>query len=137
MFNTNYYKSETKVCPVTQVVEKTISPDKVTEMYDKVYAEVQNNYVKNFDVKSDYLNGTVVEFSDEYNTLQRKVMTRFNLNGQEYTFLITIQSAKELKPEQLYEIFVNHYRDELMKKLFNPLSQIMFKKVYPPLTNYH
>ena len=98
-------------------------------MYDKVYAEVQKNYVKNFEVKSDYLNGIVIEFSDEYNTMQRKVMTRFNLNGQDYIFLNTIQQVKELKPEQLYEIFVNHYRDELMHQLFKPLENAMFRKL--------
>ena len=34
MFDSHYYKNESKVVAVTKEIEKAISPDKVTEMYD-------------------------------------------------------------------------------------------------------
>ena len=47
MFDAHYYKSESKVVAVTKEIEKTITPDKVTDMYDKVRAEVETAILRN------------------------------------------------------------------------------------------
>jgi hypothetical protein len=46
MFDSNVYKSETKVVAVTKEIEKTISPDKVTEMYDAVREQAERRPIR-------------------------------------------------------------------------------------------
>ncbi|MFK5282012.1 hypothetical protein ACI3PL_20890, partial [Lacticaseibacillus paracasei] len=61
MLNKTIINTETKVCPVTQVVEKSISPDKVTEMYDKVREEVLNSILRTVVIKDNRMEGVLIE----------------------------------------------------------------------------
>lgn len=85
MFDKITHKTETTVTPVTRVVEKTITPDKVTEMYDAVKEEVLNSIVRTYTVETNSLNFVVIEYINQMETLVTKYRTKFTLNGKEYT----------------------------------------------------
>lgn len=128
MLNSYNIKHETKVCPVTQVIEKTITPDKVTEMYKDVRAEVEEAFVKEFRIEDNNVNGIIVEFQDLYSTRQRKTRTYFKLNGKEYTFEDLLQNREELSKKEMFDIFWKHYQNEITSKIMNVTVQALFSK---------
>lgn len=82
MFDTHV--SESKVVAVTRVVEKSITPDKVTEMYDKVRAEVEGDIIQKVLVSSDLLQAVVI-VSHEYKANKtHRIVSAFKLNGRTF-----------------------------------------------------
>lgn len=69
---------------MTQVVEKTISPDKVTDMYDKVRQQVEKDVLRTIIVDDNECKGVAIELRDELLTMQKKLLYRFVLNGKEH-----------------------------------------------------
>jgi hypothetical protein len=117
MFNTQVYKSETSVCPVTRVIEKTISPDKVTEMYDKVKDEVENNFVRKFIIKENNLHGVVTEHIENQLAKSKIIMVRFVLNNEEHI-------VKEIQPKE-YVLD----REKAVRKLVEGISNQIIKVI--------
>lgn len=110
MFNKYITENNTRVTPVTRVIEKTITPNKVTEMYDKVRAQAERDMIQVFKIQSNTLNGVVLELHNQYDTLTKKIMTRFSLNGKEYidTFVDDI-NALSLTKEGAFKKLAAHY----------------------------
>lgn len=79
--HTNYH-NETVVTPITQIIEKTISPNKVTDMYDKVMDEVKKTIVRSFIIKDSRCEFSVVVFEDA-NTMSFELNARYLINGEE------------------------------------------------------
>ena len=65
MLDSHYYRHESKVVAVTKETEKTISPDKVTEMYDAVREQALKDIVASLRVEENILNGIVVQFASK------------------------------------------------------------------------
>lgn len=80
MFNSYNYKSETKVCPVTRVVEKTITPDKVVDMYNKVEREFQQSILARYDIKNTIIDAKVTVYQDA-NTAMYVARVTIEING--------------------------------------------------------
>ncbi len=75
---------ESKVVAVTKEIEKTISPDKVTEMYDAVREEVENNIVLKLRFETNTLKGVGVILNENLNTDEKRYVASYNLNGKDY-----------------------------------------------------
>ena len=105
MFNKTFRINlpEPKICPITQVVEKTITPDKVTEMYDSVREQVEKDVLRTIVIKDNSLNAVILELRHEFSTDQRRLLFRFTLNGKEYIQTDYTTSREELTPYQLTE----------------------------------
>jgi hypothetical protein len=127
MFNSYNYKTESKVVAVTKEIEKTITPDKVTEMYDKVKDEVEKSFVRAFRIETDILNGIVVEFADKLDTMQRMTYTRFILNGKEYIAKDIHRSFEALSDGELYEVFSKHLRSEISNQIIKVAAVQLIK----------
>jgi hypothetical protein len=127
MLNSYNYKVESKVVAVTKEIEKTISPDKVTEMYDKMREEVENCFVRKFVIKSDILNGIVVELRNDFENNTRKVLTRIVLNGKEFIFKDLIETEEILSDARLYEIFSEHYTDVIKNEILKTTATVILK----------
>ena len=119
MINTQIYKSTTEVCPVTRVVEKTINPDKVTEMYDKVKDEVENNFVRKFIIQENNLHGIVAEHLENQLTRNKTIIIRFVLNGEEH-IIKKIQDDKYIfDKNKAIRLLVESISSEIIKELID------------------
>ncbi len=87
MFDKHVYQSESKVVAVTKEIEKTISPDKVVEMYNDIREELGRNVVKKLVLRGNDFNGTCVAFS-EPDRMSIMIRGHFDLNGKPYTFSV-------------------------------------------------
>jgi hypothetical protein len=117
MFDT-HVKKESKVVAVTQVVEKTITPDKVTEMYDKVRAQAEKDVISSLRVESNTLNGVVIQIADEYSTATSRLHTRFVLNKKEYTDVKVLDKREPLTAGEMYEKLADHYHEMVSRIVF-------------------
>ena len=117
MFDSVTHKTETIVTPVTRVVEKTITPDKVFDMYKEVRDEVEKNLIQVVRIESNILNGVVSEIVDRYDTSTHKIYTRFILNGEEYIDKTFETDITSMTSTQILEKLSSHYNSVIEKKL--------------------
>lgn len=115
MFNKTIYKTESKVVAVTKEIEKTISPDKVTEMYDVIKEEIENNIVRKVIINNTQYEGSIVIYKNQ-DDFTDKVITRFILNGKEYIDKTNIGGV-ELDKLDNYEEMKKHFIDVVSGKL--------------------
>lgn len=104
----------THTSPVTRVVERSISPDKVTEVYKEVKDEVEKKIVRSFVFNDNKVNGVVVEVEPDYEQAIRHLLVRFTLNGQENTRKIT-QPKESFLRDDAYHLLVGEFANEVMK----------------------
>lgn len=127
MFNkTTNVNHETRVVAITKVIEKTISPDKVTEMYDAVKEEVENNLIKSYRVTSNQLSGIVCVFRENHDLAEYKYVTHYTLNGKDYItkgFMPSFQS--KASPGILFEKLFDSFKEEVAKELFRNTVQVV------------
>lgn len=103
MFDKHTYNSKTKVCPVTQVVEKSITPDRVTDMYDDVREEVEKSILRKI-------------VSPEIGA--RKISIRFTLNGKEYLKdKIVTDEASFVSDHEFTNFFIDLISDVVIGEL--------------------
>lgn len=121
MFDKKFDVTNTNVQAVTRVVEKTISPDKITDMYKDVREEVIGSILRTIVADNNKMNGVVVEIQQNLANDQRVIYTFFTLNGQEYTHKRTfLRDAEILKSDEqifmlLFDDYVSAVSKELMK----------------------
>lgn len=126
MFNTENNYNETKVCPVTQIVEKTITPDKVTEMYDKVKEEVENSLIRTYLVKNNLIDGIGAIFHNNASTMTKYYIIRYILNGKEFI-------TKGFTPNEtdyshtIYKKMIEHFTNEVSIIFLKESSELLFK----------
>lgn len=114
------YNHESKVVAITKEIEKTISPDKVTEMYNAVREEVEANYVRHFSIKTNEMNGVVVEFMKSHSDKKVYYLTRFVLNGKDHIFKDSApEEAMALNDSRHFVVSLleNHYKNTVLKQL--------------------
>ena len=125
MLNSYYHKTESNVVAVTKEIEKTITPDKVTEMYDKVRAQAERDVITSLRVESNSLNGVVVQIADNYSEATSRVHTRFILNGKEHTGVETINSRELMTAAELWNKLADHYRETVAMTGFRDGSEVL------------
>lgn len=121
MFDRYESRTESKVVAVTKEIEKTISPDKVTEMYDKIRAEVEHDIIKTHVINTNIIKGMVIEVADRYETRTKKVYTAFNLN-EDYHVSFTVEDIDRPITEQgsfdrVSEMFFNAVKNKILGML--------------------
>lgn len=80
MFNSYNVTHKHQVAEVTRVVEKTVSPDKITEMYDRVKEEVLATLIKSVVIKNTLFDCAVQIYRNaQENTFQ--LQAKITLNG--------------------------------------------------------
>lgn len=128
MLDTITYKSESKVVAVTKEIEKTISPDKVTEMYDAIREEVENSVVRAISIQDNVFKGVLVEFSANPMRNTKVLRGRFTLNGEEFLLKEDLEFVGELTEEQLANRLYTYYKEilanQLMKESIRPIMGI-------------
>lgn len=117
MFDSITHTTETRVTPITQVVEKSITPDKVVEMYDKVKEEVEKKMLRSFVIEGNQMNGVVIEIENDYGQDIHKVLSRFNLNGVEYLRTFILKREEILYDHNAYQFFKDHFIDVVSNEL--------------------
>ncbi len=128
MFDSTTYKSETRVTPITQIIEKSITPDKVTEMYDKVKTEVENTIIRSFIISDSLFDASVVVFYDPQ-TAQYKLKARLTLNGEEVLVEENISDVCIIKTDNIYKIVQQAYFNALLAKVLPRTFQVLSEKV--------
>ena len=128
MLNTTINKTENTTFAVTRVVEKTITPDKVTEMYDKVRKEVEKEFVRAYVFEGNQLNGVVAEMRLDFNSAYRKVHTRFTLNGKEYIDTTLQLINGDFTESVAWEMIKKHYVDVVSNLLIRDTCRIYLNK---------
>ena len=130
MFDKEINVTNTNVEAVTRVVEKTISPDKITDMYKDVREEVIGSILRTLVADNNKMNGVVVEIQQNLANDQRVIYTFFTLNGQEYTHKRTfLRDAEILKSdEQIFTLLFDDYVSAVSKELMKECV-LKFKRV--------
>ena len=125
MFNSYNIKHESKVVAITKEIEKTISPDKVTEMYDAVREQAENNILRTIIVKDNQMNGIIVEYSTDISTNQKKVMYRFTLNGKETIAKETLDREINPTSQKLVENMFRIYKDKIAYQILSESIKVL------------
>lgn len=116
MFDTHVTKHQTTVTPITQVVEKTISPDKVTEMYDKVDQELQKQISRRIVVRDNQVSGSIVLY-DMHHPMIKKCVIRVIVNGKESISEKIFEPMAILSDNDLCEAFYEAVREAVERNL--------------------
>lgn len=124
MFNTTITKHESKVVAITKEIEKTISPDKVTEMYDAIREEVENNLIKSFHISSNQLEGVMVILRENHNEMSAKFIARYVLNGKEYITKGYMPERNDLK-DMVFDKIYEHYKSQIASELLKENIKII------------
>lgn len=131
MFNkTIINKTETN--PATRVIEKTITPDKVTDMYKDVRKEVEKSIIRALRVETNYMHGVVIEIHENYESMQKKMITRFVLNGKEYIDTTWNKNNKEnilSSDEHLIHALHQHYQRVISNEIFKNMNETLIHKL--------
>jgi len=120
MLDSITYKTESKVVAVTKEIEKTITPDKVTEMYDKVRKEVENTISRAYLIQDNELKGVVFEVS----AATRMLMCRFTLNGKEHIIKTATENTTHLTPSGALQYLKEHYADAVAFETVTELARV-------------
>jgi hypothetical protein len=117
---TTIHKTESKVVAVTKEIEKTITPDKVTEMYDAVRDEVEKSIIRCVVIADNSLNGSAIEMEERYDTSTHVILLRLTLNGSEHISRETLEREALMNEAKLYErlrdFYVRTVADEVMRR---------------------
>lgn len=119
MFDTTKITHESKVVAVTKEIEKTISPDKVTEMYDAVKEEVEQKILRSYVLRSSTLEAAVLIMENRYISNQNDCVIRFVLNGKEHLHRFTIDKYEIDSRSVLFDKVFDLYRDAVTKTIMN------------------
>jgi len=125
MFNSYNIKHESKVVAITKEIEKTISPDRVTEMYDAVREQAENDILRTIIVKDNQMNGIIVEYSTDISTNQKKVMYRFTLNGKETIAKETLDREINPTSQKLVENMFRIYKDKIAYQILSESIKVL------------
>ena len=126
MFDNISNKTETTTQAVTRTVEKSITPDKVSEMYDKVRDEVERNIIQKVLIETNSMTGIVLELRHEWTTHQKKVLTRFILNGKEYLDY-TFEEGNEKAPmSELLGKLTDHYSKVVSNRIAQEYARVKY-----------
>lgn len=125
-------KHETVVTPVTRIIEKSISPDKVTEMYDKVKEELESRLMRSFVIHSSRCDFAVSIFEEPLRTDKRMVV-RFEINGEETILEIYLSddvlvSVLERNYNRIFEILHEAFLDKFLGKAISFTVKEIFTK---------
>lgn len=129
MFDHIEHRTESKVVAVTKEIEKTISPDKVTDMYTKVREQVEKDIIVAYRIENNELKGVVLVLNNQYDTMQKKLLGRYTLNGREYLmedFTVSAVDYKEVAYTKLFE----HFRTQISKQMMRETVAVteLFKR---------
>lgn len=129
MFDRTTINHESKVVAITKEIEKTISPDKVTEMYDAVREEVENTIVRSYIVDSNMLKAVLLEVEPRYDRRTREGLLRFVLNGKEYIERFTLPETytDAQKYQQVSDIYTGAIAKILAEQTFYLMEMPSFK----------
>lgn len=114
MFNTTIHES--KVVAVTKEIEKTITPDKVTDMYDRVREEVERSIVRKMVLKGNEISVSAVLSRDPL-TLTDRVIGSWTLNGEEHDFAASIDSISKNYDDDILKAVIDNITDDIRKKV--------------------
>jgi hypothetical protein len=127
MLNTYKTNIETTVCPITQVVEKTITPDKVTEMYDSVREQVEKDILRTIIINNNTLNGVIFEKRDDFAGAQTKILYRFTLNGIEYIERDFVINREDNTEERMINKFHDYVKEKIAIKIIKENIKTIIK----------
>lgn len=122
MLNSYTYKSTTETNPVTRVVEKTISPDKVVEMYDKTLEETEKKILRSFVFNDNNLNGVVVELEPNYAEASQTLLIRFTLNGEE-TIEKIVRTREDVTTQSGYGLLADAIAEKIIKNVWKRIPK--------------
>jgi len=131
MFNTYHSttKHETKVCPVTKVVEKSISPDKVTETYQAVRNELIDNNIAAFKISNNFIEG-YLEFSKDPVVGLIEYVFDFKCNGENIRIKDYVEHDMCLTHERHLDEILNHINEHITKELAHLMTGIVAKTLF-------
>lgn len=127
MFDKHITNHQTTVTPVTRVIEKTITPDKVTEMYDKTKQEIEESLIRKIIIKSAFVEFSACVFQNPQDCTVT-VKGRFLINGTEFLVEHILKEALASN-EQIYSLLYQDFVDQLIfKTAAKPIYEIIYKK---------
>ena len=114
-----------KVVAVTKEIERTISPDKVTEMYDAVKEQVQKDMIRAYKIETDQINWIVMEYWDEHCAGQKVIVVKFTLNWKEFIFTKKLHwlDTSGMDDFELAQVFFDFYKEQVALFVIKPILE--------------
>ena len=125
MFDTTVHKTETRVTPVTRIIEQSISPDKVTEVYELVRQEVIGQMIEAYTITSNTLNAVIIEAYEDMNDKIIVYNYGFELNGEKY--------HGKIKHEPRFSESSHALVNEVFEKFYSVIVSKVAPKVMPEI----
>lgn len=140
MFNTTNYNHESKVVAITKEIEKTISPDKVSEMYDAVKEEVTANILRAYAFESNNMHAAAIIIEPRYDTRTKEYALRFTLNGTEHIDRGILPEDVTYSESRMFEKVFDVYKKAVAKSLMRDtigtvLIPLRKSSSTPPITH--
>jgi len=134
MFDTieEVHKHTTMAVTKETIVEKAISPDKVTDMYSEVRKEVIKSIMQGAVVQNNTFNGVYAMTEPNFQDGTQQVFVRFTLNGKEYcpdAFIFTLED--KIDTQKCIKRMVDFYTNELVNIIMHAVfreNQKLFVK---------
>ena len=117
MFDTYKTSHETKVCPVTRVIEQIISPDKVTELYMQVKEEVYGQIINTYLIKTDTLNAVVFESWVDAMEMKKNIRYAFKVNDELVKGKMKLEDEKFLENGEIVRVIFERFTQEIARQI--------------------
>lgn len=115
MLDTHLYNFESKVVAVTKEIEKSVSPDKVAEIYKDSKETAENQVVKAIYVDGNSFHGVVVEMARNHSDRTKRIYTKFILNSEEHIQYTDV--TDDMTNEQMVDKLFDDYKAKIATKL--------------------
>lgn len=125
MLNTTIHKTETN--PVTRVIEKTITPDKVTDLYSEIRKEIIENVLLSMELKNSLLH-VLVKILDDPTRVDNLCIYEVNINGEK--FIKEFHIERELLIEKNYNDISNLVMESVKDVLANNVGKVLMQNLY-------
>lgn len=125
MLDTHKYNFESKVVAVTKEIEKSVSPDKVAEIYKDLKETAENQVVRAIYVDGNSFHGVVVEMARNNLDRTKRIYTKFIINSEEHIQHTDV--TDDMTNEQMVDKLFDDYKSKIATKLVKESLKIVIK----------
>lgn len=111
-----YKGGDTVVTPITRVIEKTVSPDKIAEIYAEVYKEAEKNILRKYLIKTNMWEFVVIERMTDGSCKRVELVAMIVINNIEVQFTHEIDITFDREPIAIADIFIKKFGEYIAKQ---------------------
>lgn len=119
MFNKTYI-NKTESNPVTRIIEKSVSPDKVADLYLEAKKEVTEQLLDTIHVKNNIFESAYMRFRDP-RTLEVVIKWKIAINGKDFTGNVSGKDVDTLQQDPVL-FFANKILESQAREILKSIT---------------